>query len=67
MQYLSEQGCAKPLSTQIINTQTTSKKGVTDKTTATHAKSILIPRDLEKIIRTARNRQLDASQLKIVR
>ena len=67
MQYLSEQGCAKPLSTHISNTQTTSKKGLTDKTTATHAKSILIPRDLEKIIRTGRNRQLDASQLKIIR
>ena len=67
MQYLSEQGCAKPLSNQITNTPTTSKKGSNDKTIATNPKSVLIPRDLEKIIRTGRNCQLDASQLKIIR
>ena len=66
MQYLSDQGCAKPISQNSI-APTISKKGTGEKTTGMHAKSILIPRDLEKLIRTGDNRQLDMTQLKKIR
>ena len=65
MQYLSDQGCAKPTLTH--NTQVNSKKGHGDKLLGTNTKSILIPRDLEKLIRTERNKQLDTTQLTAIR
>ena len=67
MQYLAEQGCAKPISIRNNISQITSKKAPGDKTTGLNSKSLLIPRDLEKLIRTGKNRQLDAQQLKIIR
>ena len=65
MQYLSDQGCAKPILAH--DTQVISKKGPRDKSLDMNAKSILISRDLEKLIRTGRNRQLDTTQLTTIR
>ena len=66
MLFLSDEGCAKPVQkTCDFNSNTGSKKALVDK--GSNVKSILIPRDLEKIIRSRKAPKLSTSQLQAIR
>ena len=65
MLFLSDEGCANPgQKANDSNTNAASKKTVSK---GTNSKSILIPRDLEKIIRSRKTPKLNASQLQAIR
>ena len=68
MVFLSNEGCAipvKPTSDSI--TKQTTKKGLTEKASSNNTKSIMIPRDLEKDIRTGKRPNFNAIELQTIR
>ena len=62
--YLLEEGCANPTASSIVG-QTQLKKAAGDK--VSYKKPILIPRDLEKIIRSTNKTTLSTEQLGDIR
>ena len=66
MMFLSDEGCAKPVQKPSdSNSNVVSKKAFVEK--GSNVKSILIPRDLEKIIRSKKSPKLNTSQLQAIR
>ena len=64
--YLSDEGCAKPVAiNDDTKTNPASKRGLGEK--GLNTKSMLIPRDLEKLIRMGRKPNLNTGQLKAIR
>lgn len=68
MVFLSNEGCAIPVKhTSDSITKQTTKKGLTEKASSNNTKSIMIPRDLEKDIRTGKRPNFNAIELQTIR